>query len=174
MQQGAAGHAVSSGREPPDLYELLEISPRASQDVVQAAYRALVRNFHPDRNESVQAAQRIRELNEAYRVLSDPEGRARYDLDRARRRRHERIAQSDTTRGEAPTPAPRMRALAVRPAPRARPAEERGVILNGHVLLGLLLILVLASMLIFGVWFSMELGTDSTPPYEPQFELVRY
>src|SRR5579872_1285070 len=84
--------AEARRRELVDLYELLEVSPHASPDVVQAAYRALVRISHPDRNATLEAERRIRQLNAAYHILSDPERRASYDLECARARRHERLA----------------------------------------------------------------------------------
>jgi len=86
------------GPEVVDLYELLEVSPRASQVVIQAAYRALVRNYHPDINTSADAAQRIRKLNAAYSVLSDTQARARYDLECVRARRYTRLAQRSSAR----------------------------------------------------------------------------
>ena len=67
-----------------DLYELLEVSPRASAEVIQAAYRVLVRAQHPDLNATADAAQRTRELNAAYHILSDPE-RSRQVRPRAER-----------------------------------------------------------------------------------------
>ena len=62
------------------LYDLLEVSPRASQDVIKAAYRALARSVHPDLNRSRSAAERMRELNRARDVLADPRRRTVYDL----------------------------------------------------------------------------------------------
>src|SRR5258708_3863538 len=62
-----------------NLYEVLQVSPRAGQEVIQAAYRALARTYHPDVNDAPDAARQMRQLNAAYGVLSDPERRARYD-----------------------------------------------------------------------------------------------
>lgn len=61
-----------------DYYLILQVHPRASPEVIQAAYRRLARAYHPDANEGADDAA-MQELNEAYAVLSDPAQRARYD-----------------------------------------------------------------------------------------------
>ena len=67
-----------------NLYEYLQVTPRAEASVIQAAYRALARRYHPDITTSANGARAMREINAAYHVLSDPERRARYDAHRAR------------------------------------------------------------------------------------------
>ncbi len=62
-----------------DLYELLQVHPRAEPEVLQAAYRCLVFKYHPDRNSSPRATLQMQELNHAYEVLSDPTRRAKYN-----------------------------------------------------------------------------------------------
>ncbi len=47
--------------------------------MIQAAYRALMRRYHPDADPSVEAAERAQAVNAAYAVLGDPDKRARYD-----------------------------------------------------------------------------------------------
>jgi curved DNA-binding protein CbpA len=62
------------------LYEILEVSPKASAEVIKSAYRCLAQRYHPDRNpEDPLAAERMRLINQAYRVLADSLKRARYD-----------------------------------------------------------------------------------------------
>jgi hypothetical protein len=68
-----------------DLYEILQVHPSADPDIIQAAYRRLVLRYHPDRNNSPEAAEIIRRLNQAYEVLSDPQRRVAYDRSRAER-----------------------------------------------------------------------------------------
>jgi hypothetical protein len=63
----------------PDYYEILQVSPRAEPDVIDAAYRRLARKYHPDVNSSRAALQRMTELNHARDVLTDPRRRAEYD-----------------------------------------------------------------------------------------------
>lgn len=60
------------------LYEILMLHPSATTDVINAAYRALAKQYHPD-HAGPEGAQMMAQLNEAYAVLSNPEKRARYD-----------------------------------------------------------------------------------------------
>jgi len=63
-----------------DFYNVLGIARNASPDAIKKAYRALARRWHPDKNpDDEQAAQRFKDITEAYRTLSDPEQRKRYD-----------------------------------------------------------------------------------------------
>ncbi|WP_269629761.1 J domain-containing protein [Pelomonas sp. BJYL3] len=61
-------------------YDTLEVSARASPEVLRAAYRSLIQRFHPDRRpDDPEAAARAAAITEAYDVLSDPVRRAAYD-----------------------------------------------------------------------------------------------
>jgi curved DNA-binding protein CbpA len=65
-----------------DYYKILQIHPEASLEVMNNAYRALVRQYHPDlyhskRKDYMNA--KMQEINEAYQVLSNPTSRADYD-----------------------------------------------------------------------------------------------
>jgi len=62
-----------------DYYAVLGVSPTSEDVVISAAYRALMRRYHPDADPSSEAAQRAQAINAAYAVLGDPEKRARYD-----------------------------------------------------------------------------------------------
>ena len=64
---------------PRDAYKVLQIDPSALPEVVEAAYRALARLRHPDRNDLSDASQAMTELNWAYSTLRDPERRIQYD-----------------------------------------------------------------------------------------------
>lgn len=70
--------------DPQDCYRLLGLDPGAGPDEIKKAYKRLAARHHPDRcPDDPQARVRFHRLADAYRVLSDPESRARYD--RARR-----------------------------------------------------------------------------------------
>lgn len=62
-----------------DFYERLQVSPKASLSVIKKAYRVLLLEEHPDQGGS---EARTHQLNEAYRVLSDPKLRDAYDKGR--------------------------------------------------------------------------------------------
>jgi len=67
-----------------DYYAALGVEPSADAARVKSAYRALVRQFHPDANpgKRTEAEARIKELTQAYAVLGDAQKRANYDRDR--------------------------------------------------------------------------------------------
>ncbi|MCP5265448.1 MAG: DnaJ domain-containing protein [Burkholderiaceae bacterium] len=62
-----------------DYYAVLGVSRDASADDVKKAYRRLARKYHPDVSKEPDAEARMKEVNEAHEVLSDPERRAAYD-----------------------------------------------------------------------------------------------
>ena len=62
-----------------DYYEVLQISPNAEPETIHRVYRLLAQRFHPDNGESGNES-RFREIVEAYRALSDPQERAKYDV----------------------------------------------------------------------------------------------
>lgn len=62
----------------PDYYEILQVDPRAEQEIIERVYRILAKRYHPD-NEHTGDANKFEILLEAYRILSDPKKRATYD-----------------------------------------------------------------------------------------------
>jgi curved DNA-binding protein CbpA len=60
-------------------YDVLQVSPLATVDVINASWKALVRKNHADVNHSQNAKKVMLLLNEAHEVLSDPAKRAQYD-----------------------------------------------------------------------------------------------
>jgi molecular chaperone DnaJ len=63
-----------------DLYETLGVKKDASADEIKSAYRKLAKKYHPDMNKGDdEAAQKFKEINEAYQVLSDDQKRKQYD-----------------------------------------------------------------------------------------------
>lgn len=63
-----------------NYYEALNVPRSASDKEIKAAYRKLAFEYHPDRNKHPEAAEKMKAVNEAYAVLSDPDKRKRYDM----------------------------------------------------------------------------------------------
>ena len=63
-----------------DYYEVLGVAKNATADEIKKAFRKLARKYHPDVNkDNPDAAEKFKECNEAYSVLSDEQKRAAYD-----------------------------------------------------------------------------------------------
>ncbi len=62
-----------------NYYDILGVSKNASADEIKSAYRGLAKKYHPDINKEPGAAEKFKEINEAYEVLSDPTKKSNYD-----------------------------------------------------------------------------------------------
>lgn len=62
-----------------DPYRVLQVDPTADHEVIQAAYRALARRFHPDVAPDLETAQRMAAINAAFDLIRDTDRRAAYD-----------------------------------------------------------------------------------------------
>ncbi|MCI9246938.1 MAG: J domain-containing protein [Clostridia bacterium] len=74
------------------LYELLEVSENASKEIIEKAYKVLAKKYHPDlqaEGEKLEAEKKMKQINEAYEVLSDETKRKEYDLKLIEERRQE-------------------------------------------------------------------------------------
>jgi curved DNA-binding protein CbpA len=63
----------------PDYYDRLQVSPRADAETIERVFRLLAKRLHPDNRETGDA-DRFAALVEAFRILSDPQSRAQYDI----------------------------------------------------------------------------------------------
>lgn len=84
--------------DPVDPYRVLQVTPNAEQEVIQAAFRALALKYHPDRDRTMRAQRRMLELNAAYSLLRDAASRAAWDGSQRRQR------QAETGLSAAPPP----------------------------------------------------------------------
>lgn len=62
-----------------DYYEVLGVSRDADEKTIKSAFRKLAKQYHPDVSKEANAAEKFKEAQEAYAVLSDPEKRSQYD-----------------------------------------------------------------------------------------------
>lgn len=65
-----------------DYYDILEVNPKASTEVIEKAYKVLIKKYHPDLytgEQKVYAQRKTIDINEAYHVLSDNFLREQYD-----------------------------------------------------------------------------------------------
>ena len=65
-----------------DYDGILQVHPNAEKEVIDAAYRKLAAKYHPDVSRRSDAIDRMKQINIAYEVLSDPDKRAAYDASR--------------------------------------------------------------------------------------------
>ena len=85
-----------------DFYQILGVSSKANPDEIKKAYRKLAKQHHPDANAgNPKAAERFKEIGEAYAVLSDPDKRKQYD----QMRRMGSFGFGQTRTGAGPRPA---------------------------------------------------------------------
>ena len=63
-----------------DFYKILDVKEKATPEEIKKSYRKLAKKYHPDANQgNPKAAERFKEIGEAYSVLSDPKKRKQYD-----------------------------------------------------------------------------------------------
>lgn len=65
-----------------NYYEILEVDRKASQEVIEKAYKTLVKKYHPDlqnNEEQKEYEEKMKEINEAYSVLTDDYKKTIYD-----------------------------------------------------------------------------------------------
>ena len=103
---------MSETRIIPDYYKRLEVAPNATREQIKSAYHRLVRLYHPDLNKQAQDTL-IKQLNEAYAILSNPVKRAAYDKLRLEEQRAAKIAdaireQREQQKHEAAKQEPKM------------------------------------------------------------------
>ena len=77
-----------------NYYELLEVNHKASKEIIEKAYKVLIKQCHPDGyigEEKVFAEEKTRELNEAYHILSDDFLRSQYDLELQKQENNQKL-----------------------------------------------------------------------------------
>ena len=80
-----------------NYYDILQINQNASPEIIDKAYKTLAKKYHPDlqeENNKKEAEEILKEINEAYEILSNPEKKALYDQNL----KNETISQEDYDR----------------------------------------------------------------------------
>lgn len=80
-----------------DYYGILEVNEKASPEIIEKAYKTLVKKYHPDLYSSVEKKQaeiKLKDINEAYNILSDSFLRSQYDLELQRERNRVHINEN--------------------------------------------------------------------------------
>ena len=76
------------------LYEILEVSENASDEIIEKAYKVLAKKYHPDLQEESQKANsenKMKQINEAYEILGNSEKRKEYDITLKKNREEEKL-----------------------------------------------------------------------------------
>ncbi len=81
-----------------DPYEILGVSAADDERTIRKAYKRLAAAHHPDRNRHPDAAERFKQVIEAYAVLTDDHARQRYERQQARRRQSARRPRQTSPR----------------------------------------------------------------------------
>lgn len=82
------------------LYDVLEVSPKASKEIIEKAYKTLAKKYHPDlqtQENRALAEEKMKKINEAYEILSDDFKRSEYDkeLEELKRQKLEEKIEED-------------------------------------------------------------------------------
>ena len=135
-----------------DYYEILQVHPSAEPEVIKGAYDKLAKKYHPDLNKDPTATERMKQINLAYEVLSNPQKRRQFDLEWRQRRGN---AGPRETRDEPTAP---------RPSAPATPQRELKRWRKTVVAMGF------AATAVLAIWGLVALNkgpTTSAPPTSP-------
>ena len=100
-----------------DYYKVLQVDPEAETEVIEAAYRALSKKYHPDINRSPDSMDRMYRINSAYNILSDASKRRDYNYLR-------NGGYTPVTPPSSSTPVPKAPPVSPNPPPAARPTPR--------------------------------------------------
>jgi hypothetical protein len=142
-------------RQTTGLYTVLEVAPDSDPIVIEAAYRALMKKYHPDRlpGDAERAERKAKQLNAAYAILRDPDSRRQHD--EALRASPDPAMSWDWR--YTPYPAGAAAAGWQQSAPSLPHYTDRGIVRQGiKMLVGTV------GILVTGVWLILSEG-NATP-----------
>lgn len=83
-----------------DYYAILEIDEAASQQQISAAFKNQALKWHPDKNQELDATQRMQLINEANLILKDPSARELYDKEYQKFKSYKLQSESKVDKGQ--------------------------------------------------------------------------
>ena len=82
------------------LYDILEVSRKASKEIIEKAYKTLAKKYHPDLQMTEEdkkiAEEKMKKINEAYSVLGNEEKKAEYDYKLQQEEQNARSTENPT------------------------------------------------------------------------------
>jgi DnaJ domain len=144
----------------PDLYAVLGVDARSSDDIIRYAYRKKAVKLHDARWRPGRAARRLAELNAAYEILGKPDRRADYDRQRARIYYYQQAARQehlfDDSAALPPGPVHVQRSNRA-PAGWLRAAAPRGL-LEAIAIIGVVIVAIYAGYTVLGNGKVVDFG----------------
>jgi len=134
-----------------DYYEILQVSPSAESEVIEAAYKELTKKYHPDVNKSSMAAGKMKKINIAYDVLRDPVQRKKYHAEWVRKK-GEKASYAETGAPTKPKPSSksqlRQQQSGTTPklSPATQPFKKKGKII-AYAIAGLFVLIAIPLIL---------------------------
>jgi hypothetical protein len=131
--RGGVQNAQPEAELDEDLYEILQVSPKADFDTIQRIYRMLAQRYHPDHKVTGDET-KFHRLLHAYEVLSDPEKRAAYDVQLSGQRRNHWTTFRNKQEGDGISAERRKRSLILSVMYRKRQRTPEQPLVSMHEL----------------------------------------
>jgi len=148
-----------------DPYAILRVFPNATDNEIREAYYKLARQHHPDLNKDPRAVERMKDINWAYNILSDPQERAEFDLWRSPRVQRE----SQAGMGAPPSNGtPAHSAPSYTPRTNSRQTRQRQTTAPSQVMLFWLAIIILINVVLLIRPVSHTHSDDSRGNFQNQ------
>jgi hypothetical protein len=131
-----------------DYYEILQVSPSAEPEIIEAAYKKLAQKYHPDVNKSPTAIEKMKKINIAHDVLGDTVQRKRYHAEWLQRK-GEKTSYTGTHAPPEPKPSskyqPRQqqRGTTPKPSPIAKEPSRKRRKIAAYIISGLVVLIIM-------------------------------